>query len=273
MKSPKTAFMLAISSLVISLAALVLSVIGFKRGGDGLAEALKTNPEVLTEAIKQNPADILAALQEAAVSAREEMAKKKADEEKKQFDEYFNDPLKPKLADDRVFLGSSDAPLVLVEYSDFECPFCKRGLETVNNLREKYGDKLKFIYKHLPLSFHDNAKIAAQYFEAIALQDGKKAYRFHDLLFAEQTKLKRGEPFLQSIAKKAGADMAKLKQDLHSKEVLGRIEEDQKEAAKFGIQGTPGFLLNGIPVKGAYPAEHFNEQIVNRLVKEGKVTL
>ena len=273
MKSPKTAFMLALSSLFISLVALVLSIVGFRKGGDEVAEVLKANPEVLTEAIKQNPADILTALQEAAVSAREEMAKKKADEERKQFDEYFNEPLKPKLSDDRAFLGSADAPLVLVEYSDFECPFCKRGLDTVNNLREKYGDKIRFIYKHLPLSFHDNAKIAAQYFEAIALQDGQKAYRFHDLLFAEQTKLKRGEPFLQSIAKKSGADMAKLKRDLHSEKVLGRIEEDQKEAAKFGIQGTPGFLLNGIPVKGAYPADHFNEKIVNRLVKEGKVAL
>ena len=273
MKSTKIPVILSLSALGLSLVALAFSFLGVKKLEDKIASTLKDKPEVLVDAIKENPADFLSALQEAAVSARADMAKKKEENEKKQLEEYFENPLQPKIEKERAFLGSDDAPLVLVEYSDFECPFCKRGLKTVNDLREKYGDKIKFVYKHLPLSFHDNAKISSQYFEAIALQNSKKAYRFHDLLFAEQSKLKRGESFLKRIAKEAGADMKRLAKDLNSKEVLRRIEEDEKEAARFGIQGTPGFLLNGIPVKGAYPAEHFNKKIVDRLVKEGKVKI
>ena len=273
MKPSKTPLVLSVVSLIIALGAMGVSLFGEKKLENGLASTLKSEPSILVDAIKENPADVLGAIQEAALSARDELAKKKEEDEKKQLENYFENPLEPKISKERAFLGSDNAPLVLVEYSDFECPFCKKGLDTVNQLREKYGDKIKFVYKHLPLNFHDNARISAQYFEAIALQDPKKAYRFHDLLFAEQSKLKRGESFLKSIAEKAGANMARLAKDLSAKEVLRRIQEDEEEAASFGIQGTPGFILNGIPVKGAYPAEYFNTQIIDRLVEKGKVTL
>ena len=159
-----------------------------------------------------------------------------------------------------------------MEYSDFECPFCKRGFETVLSLLEKYKGKVQFIYKHLPLSFHQTAMIASQYYEAIRLQSEDKAIKFHDAIYDQQTGLRQGEKFLKSLAKKAKVNMKRLAQDLKNPKVPKRIDEDLAEAKKFDFQGTPGFLLNGVPIKGAYPTKHF-EMIVKKLQEKGKLVL
>lgn len=237
-----------------------------------LKETLKKNPEILTEAIKANPSEFIEALNEAVKVAREDMQKKKEQEEKKQLEAYFDEPLEPQIRKDEMFRGAKDAPITLIEYSDFECPYCSRGYKTVTELLEKYEGKIRFVYKHLPLSFHPNAMPASQYYEAIRLQDEEKAAKFHDEIFENQTKLRQGEKFLKALAKKVGADMNKLAKDLNSKEVKERIDQDLKEAAKFGFQGTPGFLLNGIPVKGAYPTQHFVD-LIKKLEEKGKISL
>lgn len=239
---------------------------------DQVAKLIKENPEIITTAIEENPVKFMDAFQKAASKAKGQMAKKRESDEKKKMEETFENPLKPKLHNKIPVRGDRNAPLVLIEYSDFECPYCTRGFQTVQDLREKYGNKLQFIYKHLPLSFHPQAMISAQYFEAIALQNSEKAFKFHDEIFKNQSKLKKGEPFLKSIATKLGVNMKKLAKDIKSKVVADRIAEDQKEAMSFGIQGTPGFLINGVPVKGAYPASHFTG-IIEELKKRGKIKI
>ena len=114
--------------------------------------------------------------------------------------------------------------------------------------------------------------ISAQYFEAIRLQNEEKAFKFHDEIFNNQRKLKNGKKFLDATAKKLGVNMGKLAKDVKSKEVQERIKQDMAEAAKFGIQGTPGFVLNGIAVRGAYPPSHF-DKIVKELKKRDLVNL
>ena len=239
---------------------------------DKMAKILKENPKILTDTIAANPAEFVEAIQKAAKNAQEVLAKRRQEDEKKKLEETFEKPLVPKVRADEAIRGPKDAPLTLVEYSDFECPFCKRGFDTVQALRAKYGDKIRFIYKHLPLSFHKQARISAQYFEAIRLQSAEKAFEFHDAIFDDQKSLRNGEPYLKAKAKKVGANMKKLAKDLNSKVVNDRIDEDLKEAAGFGMQGTPGFLINGVPVKGAYPPAHF-VSIVEELKKRGKVSL
>lgn len=239
---------------------------------DKMTKIMKENPEVLVEAIKANPADFVVALQDAAKKAQGELAKKRDVEEKKKLEGLYDAPLIPNIRADESIRGTKGGPLILVEYSDFECPFCTRGYATVVELMNKYKGKVQFIYKHLPLSFHSKAEIASRYYEAIRIQDENKAFAFHDEIFKQQRKLKNGEKFLKAIAKKVGANLKQVARDKNSDRVTKRIEEDKKEAASFGMQGTPGFLLNGIPVKGAYPASHF-VGIVEELVKRGKVTL
>ena len=181
----------------------------------------------------------------------------------------FREPL---IRSDEIIRGTKGAPLLLVEYSDFECPYCARGFQTVKALLKKYKGKIQFVYKHFPLPFHANAMIASRYYEAIRLQDEQKAIQFHDEIFENQQMLKNGESFLQSLAKGLNVDMKKLAKDINSSEVQNRIDQDVKEAIELGFRGTPGFLLNGVPLEGAYPIEYF-DAVVQGLVEMGKVTL
>ena len=137
---------------------------------------------------------------------------------------------------------------------------------------KKYPGKIRFVFKHLPLSFHPNAMISAKYYEAIGLQSPKKAFAFHDKLFSNQKKLSQGETYLTQLAKEVGADMKRLKSDVHSVKVKAKIDEDMQEANKFSFQGTPGYIINGVPVKGAYPASHF-EKIIATLQEKGTLQL
>lgn len=237
-----------------------------------MSKVLKEDPKILTEAIEKHPAEFITALQNAAKNAQEAMGKQREEEEKKKLEESFDKPLQAEIRKDETIRGAKDGPITLIEYSDFECPFCSRGYETVMQLMDKYPGKIRFIYKHLPLSFHEQAMPAAQYYEAVRLQDEKKAFAFHDEIFKNQAKLKNGKAFLDATAKKVGADMARLKKDVDSEAVKNRIEADIKEAGSFGMQGTPGFLLNGVPVRGAYPAEYF-VSLIDELQKRGKVKL
>jgi protein-disulfide isomerase len=116
---------------------------------------------------------------------------------------------------------------------------------------------------------HAQARPAAQYFEAIALQSSKKAFAFHDKVFLGQDKLTADrEAFLEATAKAVGADVARLKKDIGSEKVLARIASDEKLAQEIGFTGTPGFVVGGVVLKGAYPAETFEKIIEHRLSKK-----
>lgn len=249
---------------------LMLSFVGCT-SKDQLKKMLAEDPTILAEAIEKNPSQILDALNKAVRNSQENDGKKRQEEEKKQLEESYNNPLQPVIRSDEAIRGTKGAPLVLVEYSDFQCPYCSRGFETVLSLLEKFKGKIQFVYKHLPLDFHPQAKIASQYYEALRLQSVDKAFAFHDKIYKDQDKLKNGEGFLKELAKSVGGDMAKLAKDINSESVLKRIKEDEDEARKYNFQGTPGFIFNGVPVKGAYPVEHF-VQIAEELKKRGKVT-
>ena len=103
-----------------------------------MAKALQEDPTILTNAIEKHPAEFITALQNAAKNAQESMAKMKEDEEKKQLEESFTKPLIAEIRSDEAIRGPKDAPITLVEYSDFECPFCTRGNETVEKLMKMY---------------------------------------------------------------------------------------------------------------------------------------
>ena len=238
---------------------------------DDVSKILKENPSIIIDLINENPGIFMDAIRNAAQKDKELSDSRRGEIQKKKMESAFANPLKPLIRKDEAIRGKRNAPLTIVEYSDFQCPYCVKGNETVQALLKKYKGKIQFIYKHLPLSFHDQAHTSAQYYEAIRMQSDKLAFKFHDEIFKDNTKLRGGEKALKAMAKNVGVNMKKLSRTLKDKkEIINkRIEQDVNEARKFGIQGTPGFLVNGIPVKGAYPVDYF-EGLIQQL-KERKL--
>lgn len=235
-----------------------------------LKEAIEKDPSIVFSAIEKDPEQFIAVVNKAAQKAQQLGAEKSQGEEKKKRDEEFANPLKPEIDPARAIHGPADAPITLVEYSDFQCPYCSRGYQTVKEVLKNYPGKVRVVFKHLPLDFHPQAMPAAKYFEAIARQSADKAYKFHDIVFENQQDLgAKKEAFLKDAAKKVGADMGKLAKDLEDPKLMDRINADMEEAKKFDISGTPGFIINGISLRGAYPFPEFKE-IIDRHLASAK---
>lgn len=193
---------------------------------------------------------------------------------------YIENPVKVNIRSDEIFRGGGkNAPITLVEYSDFQCGYCLKGFETVQKVLKKYGKKVRFVYKHNPLPFHKAAMPAAQYYEAMRVIGGSKAaITFHDDIFAHfkdipKTSQEATQFFEGLITKKfPKIDIKKLRKIATSKETVLRIKNDSDEAQRYGLSGTPGFIINGVPVPGAYPASHF-DMIIEKLRKSGKLKI
>lgn len=231
---------------------------------------MEENPEILFSVIEKHPDKFLEVVNKAAREAQVRAQQKEQQEQEKAREEEFKNPKKAEIQDWRAIKGNKSAPVTVVEYSDFQCPFCKRGAATVEQVLKEYGDKVRFVFKHLPLDFHPAAMPASQIFEAINLQDSKKAYEFHDIVFSNQDKLKssdNGVAWMLQQAGKVGANVSQVKKDMKTDKVKDRVEADIKEASKFGFRGTPGYLINGVSLRGAYPFSEFKKIIDQHLKK------
>ena len=231
---------------------------------EDLQKALDKNPDLVLEALKK--ADKAAFFEYVMDAQHDYQAKKQAEEEakeKKELEAAFKNPLKPDIDAKTRIRGDKNAPITIVEYSDFQCPYCQRGFQTVESVIAKYGPKVRFVYKHLPLvAIHPNALPTAKWLEAVAMQSPDKSWIFHDIMFKNQSSL--NEDFYKKTVKDLGLNVEKAAKDAQSQAVADKIEADTKEAKEFGFTGTPGFLINGIPLRGAYPPEEF-DKIIKRL--------
>lgn len=253
-----------LKKFILAIAGLSFLISGCTPSPDALKKAIEKDPKIVFAAIEADPEGFIEVVNKAAQAAQQKGAEKSQAEESKKRDEEFKNPLKPELQPDRPAKGPANAPVTIVEYSDFQCPYCTRGYQTINEVLKAYDGKVRVIFKHLPLDFHPKAMPAAKMFEAIAMQDHAKAFKFHDIVFENQAELnQRGEDFLKEAAKKAGADMKRIEKDLNDPKIAARITADMEEARKFDISGTPGFLINGVSLKGAYPFPEF-KTIIDR---------
>jgi protein-disulfide isomerase len=195
------------------------------------------------------------------------MRQYQAKQDAERMEKELANPIKVEIDKDRAVSGDRKAPIVIVEFSDFQCPYCKKGYEIVEGLKKKYGKKLVVFFRNFPLDFHPNAMPAAKRFEAIALQSAKKAYEYHDKVFEKQDRLvAEGEKFLDEVAQGLKVNMKKMKTDMDGPKVKERIEKDMAMARELGITGTPGFIVSGVTLKGAYPQEQFEKVIDQRLL-------
>jgi protein-disulfide isomerase len=158
--------------------------------------------------------------------------------------EARNAPLSPELAaehakGDRPSFGPDDAPFTVVEYSDFECPYCSQAANAVKALKEKYGDKVRFVFRQYPLPFHKNAQVAAE--ASLAAHAQGKFWPFHDKLFENQKALTRED--LEKYALELGLNMEKFKKALDDKTYEAAVKEDMALGEKVGVSGTPTMMV------------------------------
>jgi protein-disulfide isomerase len=163
--------------------------------------------------------------------------------------------------------GPKNAPVTIVAFSDFECPFCGRVLPTLKQIEDEYKGKVRVAFKNSPLPFHANAKPAAM--AALAAHEQGKFWEYHDKLFANQRALDRAS--LEKYAQELGLNMGQFKAALDSNKFEAQLNADMAESTRVGVNGTPSFFINGRSVVGAQPIDAFKRIIDEELKKKGSV--
>ncbi len=160
--------------------------------------------------------------------------------------------------------GPESAKVTVVEFSDFQCPFCSRVTPTLKKIEEVYGEDVRIVFKHLPLRMHSKAPAAHAAAEAAHRQG--KFWEMHDMIFANQREM--SEAKYVEYATELGLDVDKFKKDSAAADVKKKVDDDAGEAAALGVTGTPGFFINGRFLSGARPFDSF-KTIIDKELKAG----
>lgn len=218
-----------------------------------LRQVLKENPELVMDVLKDNSETVLDIAQQGNIIRKRKALRAQWEEDVKQ----------PKKVDlkDRAFLGKAAAPVTVVAYSDFTCPYCRQAEHALNQLMEKHSGKLRYTFKALPKD--EPASISlAKISTAAFMMDEEKGWKLYEALFQNVEKFEReGEAFLKETSASAGFDYKKLKAEAAGAAVEARLAADRKEADGLGITGTPYFLVNDILIRGAVSRDLFEEAI------------
>jgi protein-disulfide isomerase len=158
-------------------------------------------------------------------------------------------------------VGPASAPGAIVAFSDFQCPFCSRAVPTLEQVEKTYGDEVRIVFKHLPLSMHPKAPAA--HAAAVAAHPQGRFWEMHDRIFANQREMSP-ERYVQ-YATELGLDVARFQKDVESADVKKRIDADASEAARLNVRGTPAFFINGRYLSGAQPFQAFQQRIDEEL--------
>jgi len=168
--------------------------------------------------------------------------------------------------DDPTKGGPASAPITIVEFSDFQCPFCSRAEPVVDEVMKKYGEKVRVIFRDYPLSFHQNAETAAMAGECA--EDQGKFWEMHKAMFGNQAKLAAAD--LVETAGNIGLNKDAFKGCLDSGKFRSEVQKDFQEGMRYGVTGTPTFFINGIMIVGARGVESFSEIIDRELERSTK---
>ena len=164
---------------------------------------------------------------------------------------------------DAPTMGKSDAPVTIFEFSDFECQYCAGGAKTVAELKKKYGNKLRFVFKHFPLAFHRFALGTAEASMCVNDQGSDLFWKFHNEVFAHQEKLDADS--LEGYAKKVGAKIEDYKECVAAKRFASVVQNELNYAQRKGVRSTPSFFVNGQPAPSGAQMKDFDELIQEEL--------
>ena len=169
------------------------------------------------------------------------------------------------ITDNDHIRGNPSAQVIIVEFSDLECPFCQRFHPTVQRALDEYGEKVGWVYKHFPLSsIHPEAVPAAEASECVWEQKGDDGFwAFTDAVFANQNRI--GSALYQELAQEIGVNMAQFDTCVSERKYKDKVQADLDLGTKLGVTGTPGSFVNGQPVRGAIPYEQLKSIIDSQL--------
>lgn len=167
------------------------------------------------------------------------------------------EPPRTQVAAEGPSRGPANAPVTIVEFSDFECPFCSRVNPALEQVKQNYGDKVRVVFRQFPLNIHPNAQKAAE--ASLCANDQGKFWEMHDLMFAEQRQLTVEN--LKEKAQRLELDTAPFGQCLDSGKYAAQVQTDLEAGMQAGVTGTPAMFINGIPISGAVPYEQLAQVI------------
>ncbi|MFH1224005.1 MAG: thioredoxin domain-containing protein [Pseudomonadota bacterium] len=166
------------------------------------------------------------------------------------------------ISDDDASKGPKNAKVTVVEFSDFQCPFCKKASDNGARIMKDYGDKVRFVFRHFPLSFHENAHKAAQ--AAACANEQGKFFEMHDKLFENNTALTDAD--FKKYATELALDAKKFEDCLTTGKFKSKIDKDLTDGQKYGISGAPTYFINGYMVVGAVPYDELKKSIDEAMV-------
>ena len=239
---------------IVAMAILAISLVACNQasaGGSFGSQAKLDNLEKDFNTLKEEFEVIKYALDKRGISLEQARAEMEAD------NKVWDIPDE----DSPVFGNTKNPKLTIVEFTEFQCPYCSRIAPTMKELNQKYPDQIKFVYKHFPLSFHSNAKAAAA--ASIAAHKQGKFWEFRYALAPHSREL--SDSMYIAVAKEVGLDIEKFKKDMVlDSAMMARIDKDFQLGVKVGVQGTPNFYING------KRQDRFSPDLVEKLLKEAK---
>lgn len=176
-----------------------------------------------------------------------------------------------KLSGKEPWMGNDKAPVTIIEFTEHQCPFCKKGSKAIKNVVKEYGDKVKLVFKHLPLSFHKQALPAALFTIAVKNSYGnKKFFEMSELLFENQREWKKDHmKAFEKYSKKLGLDWKKIEKTMKAPETKTILNHDMSEAATNNIKSVPAFIINGKLISGAKKDVYF-KAVIDKALKAKK---
>jgi protein-disulfide isomerase len=219
-----------------------------------LQQVLQKNPEIVLDILREHSERVLDIAQQGSHIRRIRNMESQWREDLKQ-------PKSVAVAK-RPALGPAAAPVTIIAFSDFTCPYCQQAAEVLDRLMKARPQDVRLIFKHMPHGKDSPARQASEYFIAASLQNDHAPWILYKTFFAEPDKLTTDtQSFLNKAAEQAGLDMKKLATALKTKQISSIIEEDQADAKRLNVEGTPYFLVNNLTIRGAVSYELFNAAV------------
>ncbi|MEJ1382511.1 MAG: thioredoxin domain-containing protein [Candidatus Sedimenticola sp. (ex Thyasira tokunagai)] len=178
----------------------------------------------------------------------------------------LEEPLAPRVeirGSQELSKGPSDAKITIVEFSDFECPFCSKVQGTLDEVLKAYPEDVRLVYRHFPLSFHRNALTASE--ATMCAQDQGKFWPMHDEIFSDQKNIAVDD--LKKHAETIGLEMTEFNNCLDQRTHKEYVTADVNEASRIGVSATPTFYVNGVKLEGGYDMSNFSKAIDRELKK------